>query len=305
MRSVKAAVAFALWSVILWTTGCSPFVENNTIEEIAPVIFWSLNEGGDGKIQISTMVPPLVREKKRIFTLKVDLQKQGGKEFNLIYYRELKPGQLRVVVINEELAKKGILSLISTLLVDPDISQRLYLVISRGNFDEYMRNQLDKQENLDYFLYRMLKHYESSNQGEMSILNLHQFKNKLFSPYADPFLPVFEVNTNDFFYKGTALFRHDKLINTITLMDDQIFQLIDNDHYLKLFPIPSADVTLGHVRSDVDVVVDPHFQSVTLKVGLTGRIEEYRGNKNLHNRADLSKLHQDIEHYWLAKPRIC
>ncbi|WP_419879110.1 Ger(x)C family spore germination C-terminal domain-containing protein [Brevibacillus centrosporus] len=301
MRWIHAAFALAILSGIIATTGCSPFVENNTIEEIAPVIFWSLNQSDDRHLEISTLVPPLIHEKKRMLTLKVDLQKQGGKEFNLIYYRELKPGQLRVIVINEELARKGVLPLISTYLMDTDISQRLYLIISRGNFEEFMREQLNDQANLDYFLYRMLKHYEASNQGEMSILNLHQFKNKLFSPYADPYLPLFEVKKDNFTYKGTAMFRHDKMINLLPLMDDQIFQLIDHDHYLKLFAVPSSDVILGHVRSKVDIDLDPAYKNMTIKIDLTGRLEEYRGNKNLHKREDLAKLHQDIEKYLVSR----
>ena len=53
---------------ILGMTACSPFVENNTIEEIAPVIFWYVKETGDGKLKISTLAPPLVKEHKRLLT---------------------------------------------------------------------------------------------------------------------------------------------------------------------------------------------------------------------------------------------
>lgn len=275
--------------------GCAPFVENNTIEDIAPVTFWSISKGEEGKIKMSTLVPPLVNEPKSLLTLEVDLLKQGGKDFNLRYYRELKVGQLRYFLIHEELAKQGIIQLINTLLTDYDVSQRMYLVIVKGNFDDYINRQAKKQENLDYYLYRMLRHYERKNQGEMTIVNLHEYKNKLFSPYSDPVLPVFKVANDNFTYEGTAFFSNDKLVETVTNTEDQLFQLLDNDHYLKFFPISNLDVVIGHLRSKVNVDLDKNLSLVTINVKLNGRIEEYQGNKNILNGNELMELHKEIE----------
>ncbi|XID93777.1 Ger(x)C family spore germination protein [Paenibacillaceae bacterium WGS1546] len=297
MCLIKRAALWVMLCSALLMAGCSPYMENNTIEEIAPVIFWSINDGGDGQLQISTLVPPLTKEKKRLLTLKVELLKQGRKDFNLIYYRELKAGQLRMILINEELAKKGIVSLINTLLTDPDISQRLYVVIVQGNFEDYLKNQLDKQENIDYFLYRMFKHYEQKNQGEMTIVNLHQFLKKLYSPYSDPILPVFKAGKDHFTYEGTALFRDDKMIATVRNMDDQVMQLIDNDHYLKLLSIPSLSVALGHVRSKVHIELNRNKSTISITTDLIGILEEYRGDKYLGDHKELAILNREIESY--------
>lgn len=286
-----------VWGIFvsLMIPGCAPFVENNTIEDIAPVTFWSISKGEKGKIKMSTLVPPLVNEQKSLLTLEVNLLKQGGKDFNLKYYRELKVGQLRMFLIHEELAKQGIIQLINTLLTDYDVSQRMYLVIVKGNFDEYINRQAKEQENLDYYLYRMLRHYERKKQGEMTIVNLHEYKNKLFSPFSDPVLPVFQVSKDNFTYDGTAFFSNDKLIETVTSTEDQIFQLLDNDHYLKFFPISELDVVIGDLRSRVNVDLDKNLSQVTINVKLNGRIEEYQGNKNILNGNELMQLQQEIE----------
>jgi spore germination protein len=267
------------------------------VEEIAPVVFWYINDGGEGKLKLSTVVPPLVKEKKRLLTLQVDLLKQGGKEFNLKYYRELKTGQTRILLINEELAKEGIIPLINTMLTDPEISQRLYLVIVKGNFEDYLKNQLDKQKSLDYFLYGMFKHYEGTHQGEITVVNLHQFMKKLYSPFSDPIAPVFKASEENFTYEGTAFFSHDKLMATVKNMDDQIFQLIDNDYYLKLLPIPALSVTLDHVRSKVHMKLNREHSAISIKVDLTGRIGEYRGDKNILDQDELANLNKEIESY--------
>ena len=290
MKQLKQLFSVSLLSSIVWITGCSPFVENNTIEELAPVIFWSIEEGEEGKLKISTLAPPLVKEQKRLLTQEVHLLKEGRKEFNLIYYRELKCGQLRMLFIGEKLAKKGITSLINTILTDPDISQRLFLAIVKGNVDEYIKNQLNKQPDLDYFLYRMFKHYEK--EGQITIVNLHQFMEKLYSPYADPILPVFKVNDGNFTYEGTALFQNDHLITSIQDMKDQIFQLIGNNHYLDVLPIPSLSVSLGKVRSKVRMDLNQDYSTMTIKVKLNGRIDEYRGDKNILDRDQLEVLNR-------------
>lgn len=284
-------------SGLLLLTGCAPFVENNLIEELSPVIFWSLEDAGEGKLTISTLVPPLIRERKRILRLQVNLIKQGGKGFNLLYYRELKAGQLRILLIHENLAKKGINSLLNNLFTAPDISHRLYLVIVKGSFDDYINSQLLKQEKLDYFLYRMLKHYEKKNQGELTIVNLHHFMKKLYSPYSYPTLPVFKVNNENFTYEGTAFFKHDKLIANVKQADDQIIQLIGNNRYLKFLPIPELSVAVGHIRSKVNTRINEDHSSMYMHVDLNGRIEEYRGNENILEPGQLAELNQEIKSY--------
>ncbi|WP_142329247.1 hypothetical protein [Bacillus sp. AFS088145] len=111
-------------------------------------------------------------------------------------------------LIHEELAKQGIIQLINKLLTDYDISQRMYLVIV-GNFDDNINRQAKKQENLDYYLYGMLRHYERKKQVEMTIVNLHEYKNKLFSPYSDSVLPVFKITKDNFTHKGTEELKVD------------------------------------------------------------------------------------------------
>ena len=286
---------------ILGTTACSPFVENNTIEEIAPVIFWYVKETGDGKLKISTLAPPLVKEQKRLLTEEVHLLKQGGREFNLNYFRELKIGQLRVLLLDEKVSKKGIRQLVNTVLIEPAISQRLYLVIVTGDVDDYINNQLTKQPDLDYFLYRMFKHYEK--QGDINIVNLHQFMKKQYSPYADPVLPLFKANHDNFSYEGMALFKDDRLITTIQKRQDEIFQLISNNFYLKTLAIPSLSVSLGKVRSKVDMALNHDYSILTMKVKLEGRVEEYHGGKNIRDRNQFADLKRDIISYLEAQSR--
>ncbi|PLR80599.1 Ger(x)C family spore germination protein [Bacillus sp. V33-4] len=277
--------------------GCSPFVEDNIVEEIAPVTFLSMTKGEQGKLKVSTLVPPVTKEEKHLLSLEIDLLKQGRKNFNSRYYRELKLGQLRALFFSQELAEQEVLPIINTILADPDVSPRLYLVIVKGNFDEYLKSQMKKQKDLDYFLYRMLKRYERDNQGEFTIVNVHQFLKEARSPFVDPVLPVFKADKKDLKYEGTGFFRNDKLAGMATSEEEEIFQLLDEDRYINDLPILPLSVSLGHVRSQIDVQFSKDHSSMDLIVDLRGRIDEYRGRKNIHNDSDFKELNREIEKY--------
>ncbi|MEK5100223.1 MULTISPECIES: hypothetical protein [Bacillus] len=93
--------------------------------------------------------------------------------------------------------------------------------------------------------------YEKASQGEMSIVNLHHFKNQLYTHFSDPYAPVFQTDGYHFKYEGTALFQDDKLANVISGIDDQTFQIINNNRYLKYLPLPGHSIVLGQARSAV------------------------------------------------------
>ncbi|KZE67749.1 spore gernimation protein [Fictibacillus phosphorivorans] len=295
MKHKHTKILFVIFVNMIVLSGCSPIKEKNLIEEIAPVTFWSIRKGEDENLRMSTLIPPLVKEKKRLLTVQVDLLKEGMKGFNLKYYRELKVGQLRMLLISEEIAKEGISPLIDTILTDPDISKRLYLAVVRGNFDEYMNNQLKMQEDLDYYLYRMFKHYD--NQGKLTIINLHQFMKTLHSPAHSPLLPVFEASEENFQYLGTGIFNNDKLIETTNYMEEQIFQLIDNDHFLKYFAIRDLSIVLGHVKANVHLNMDNTYSELKLNVQLNGRLDEIAREHKLLTRDELSRFESEIELY--------
>lgn len=278
----------------IFFTGCIPFSKVNTIEETSPVILWYMTEE-NGKLVLSTLIPPLIKEEKRLLRTKVDLLKEGNKGFNLKYYRELKSGQLRMLLINEKVASKGIINQINTLLVDPEISQRLYLIVVRGNFDDYIEKQIQKQPDLDYYLYRLLQHYEK--KGDMTITNLHEFKKRYYSPYVDPILPVFDVENENFTYSGTAIFKEDRIVGLVSTFPDQYMQLLGNDHYLDTFVIPQLKITFGKVHSKVDMDFNSDLQILNIKMILDGRIEEYRGERDLYLTTEQDQLLNDIKQH--------
>lgn len=294
-RGVKTTILVSTFICLLLTTSCDILPENNSIEEIAPVIFWYVKKGDKKHLKISTAVPPLLKEKKQLFSLEVDLLKQGSKDFNLIYYREMKVGQLRMIFIDEKIAKRGVLEIVNSLLIDPDTSQRLFIVIVKGDFESYLKKQIKDKENAEYYLYLMLKHYEDQNQGELTPVNLHEFKKMFYTPYTDPYIPVFKADQNNFKYEGTAIFKKDKLVKTLSNMDDQVFQLMGTDNYLKYLAIPKLSVVLGRVHTDVHYHLNDTYSKLFINVKMVGRIEDFKNENDRMNDENIKKLKSSIE----------
>ena len=66
----------------------------------------------------------------------------------------------------------------------------------------------------------------------------------------------------NFIYDGTAFFRDDKLVATISDINDQILQLLNNDYHLELLPIPSLAVSLGQIRAKVNIEIEEFEEQI-------------------------------------------
>ncbi|REE91561.1 spore germination protein [Paenibacillus taihuensis] len=295
----RTTIVLLSTSMIMLVCGCDLLPENNMIEEITPIIFWSVQGGGeeDGKITISTLVPPLIKEKKRVLSLKVSLLNEGNKGFNLTYYNELKAGQIRLLFVDEAYAKRGLTRLINTVLTDPNISQRLYLVITKGNFNEFLAKHLGETDNIDYYLYRMFKHYEKKKQGEITVVNLHQFMKMLYSQVSDPQLPVFRAEGEQFLYEGTAFFDRDSMVTEIRGKDDQIIQLLYRDRFVRYLVLPDLAVTLGHIRARTRKKLTPDLSSLSIEIDVKGRIDELNSLARIEDNFQYAALTRKIERY--------
>lgn len=80
-------------------------------------------------------------------------------------------------------------------------------------------------------------------------------------------------------------------------VDDNIFQLLDNDHFLKVLAIPKLSISLGRIRSNVRMKLSKDYSSLSIHVGLKGRIEEYQGEMNIQSEEQSEHLIHEIEVY--------
>lgn len=287
-----------LWMVLglLVAGGCSYVDRSNTIEEISPVVLLYLEEGEeDGSLKMSTIIPPLRKEKKSLVTTTSNTITAGSYLHNLKYHRETKGGQIRIIFFAEDLAKRGLFPLLDTLQHDPEISSRVFLAVVKGDMIGYLTNQLFRgQEQLDLYLYKMFAHYEK--QGQLTTSNLHEFLSRLYNPYADPILPYYTVQNHELHYAGTALFCEDRIVGVTSLPDDVFFQMLRKKGSVqKMVSLPEENVVLGSIKTWRKVKVDDSLRKVRIEVTLKGRLEEIPSRQRMTNLQEWRELEGKLE----------
>jgi spore germination protein len=244
------------------------------IENISPVVLLYLDEGEDGTMKISTIIPPLRKEKKKVLTTTTKTLITGRFFNNQKYHREMKAGQIRMIFFSEAMAKRGLAPFLDTLQRNPEISSRVFLSVVAGEMIEYLNSQLRSgQEQIDLYLYKMFTHYEQ--QEQMTISNMHEFLAMLYNPYADPVLPYYTVENDQLHYAGTALFRGDKMVGVVPIYEDVFFQMLRRKNSVqKSVSLSTEDVMLGSMKTERQVSFADSYQKVLIDVRLTGQVEE-------------------------------
>jgi spore germination protein len=103
----------------------------------------------------------------------------------------------------------------------------------KGDIEALVKNKMKKQKDLDYYLYRMLKHYEKDNQGEITVTNIHEFMEKSYTPLLDPFIPVYNIDKDSLSYEGTGFFSNGKLNGRQIRMKTNFFSFLDKLNFLR------------------------------------------------------------------------
>jgi len=168
MKVVRAL--FALGSALI-LTGCSWLSPaTNVVEEISPTILMYLSQSGDSELECTIVVPAVKNEKKQVLTVRGRSMKETRLKLNFIHNREFKSGQMRMLFLSEDLARGGVIRHLNTLLLDQEITDRLYLAVVRGDFAGFLREQIRLQKNYDRILYKRFRHYENQVTQQKSAL---------------------------------------------------------------------------------------------------------------------------------------
>jgi|HigsolmetaAR204D_1030405.scaffolds.fasta_scaffold02873_3 spore germination protein len=291
---MKIIIVLAMAVLLYGCVGIAP--KTNMIENITPTILLYLKEGENSTVESTMVIPAVKEEKKQVLTVRSKMMKESRYLLTRNYYREIKSGQLHLLFISEDMAKKGIIDHINTLLLDQEIKTRLYMAVIRGDFTSYLQSQFDQQEGIDRFLYKMFRHYEK--KGDLTIVDLHQFLVDYYSPYSDPVLPVFDIQQGQLIYAGTALFREDRLVKSIPVHEDFLFRFI---HHSRCFhtniPLPDRNIVLGSVFATREIRFDDRHEHGIVKVRLRGIVEEYTGDKDLSRPEEADDMIRDLERY--------
>src|SRR5690606_12649931 len=147
-------------------------------------------------------------------------------------------GQLRTILFNKNMAETmGIASFLDTLQRDSSIGSLIFLALTDNAEKTINNTNYEEYPEMGSYIYQLFDKHEKKEMLVNS--NLHDFITTLYEIGIDPTLPIIKnVNGVAPSIAGVALFKDDKIVGSISLI---------NTFYLKLFTNNSAflgDITV-------------------------------------------------------------
>jgi spore germination protein len=164
-------------------------------------------------------------------------------------HKQLVSGQLRVVIFNEKLAKKGVLPLVDTLFRDASVSSTLYMAVSKGDVEDIlMHKYLDIPDAGAYIVENI---HQNIIREQFISSTLHEFLSNYYS-LEDPMIPLLERKGEAVELKDVAVFRGDRMVGTVNPNETFYLKLIRDRYKAGNIEVSLDREALGKVASQIE-----------------------------------------------------
>lgn len=147
-------------------------------------------------------------------------------------------GATRVVLFNEEFAKRGIESYLNRIDSLFDYRKTLNTVVCREPTKEFFNIETDKALAIGLFIDNILRNLK--DEGNSICLDVGDLLSDIAFGSVGYVLPYIGIESNDLKYLGLAVFKDSKLIDIIDVHDTEplLYILADNTKLVELIPDP-------------------------------------------------------------------
>ncbi|WP_099353195.1 Ger(x)C family spore germination protein [Fredinandcohnia onubensis] len=217
----------AILLCFLFCTACMAPEKIIEMQGISTIIGYDLLDDNTYKGTISLLQFDRKEEKTSV-TLSAEgtTSKQIRQKLEERTSHDITSGQLRTILFNKNMAETvGITSFLDTMQRDSSIGSLIFLAIT-DNAEETINNtNYEEYPEMGSYIYQLLDKHEKKEMLVNS--NLHDFITTLYEIGIDPTLPMIKnANGAAPSISGVALFKDDKIVGSISLI---------NTFYLKLF----------------------------------------------------------------------
>lgn len=310
---MKNIVILLLCSLLC--TACTPPGKIIEKQGISTIIGYDLLDDNTYKGTISLLQFERKEEKTSV-TLSADgtTGKQIRQKLEGQSSHDITSGQLRSILFNKNMAETvGISSFLDIMQRDTRISPLIFLAIT-DNAEETINNtNYEEFPEMGSYIYQLLDKHEKKEMLVNS--NLHDFITTLYEIGIDPTLPMIK-NANGVApsIDGVALFKDDKMVGSISLINTFYLKLFTNNNAFlgditveiptdKLEKrgmaernLPKSDsykITLHPIKYKGNIEIK-NEELVHLNAMLSVSILEFQPTTSLKNKESLNKMEQLI-----------
>ncbi|TCP57708.1 spore germination protein [Tumebacillus sp. BK434] len=294
----------ALLAAAVLVTGCA---RQNVLEDLGLILVVGYDVDKSGMLKMTVAMPEVseeATEKVQIITSKGDLSKEARSNISMSTDRQVVSGQLRTAIFSETLARQGVLRVLDTLQRDVNITSSLILCISDGTTQELINGSYRDRPQIGKYIFELLR--KEAKNYTVPRTTLHDFIRQYHSYGADPIVPYVKKLGGNVSAAGTALFRDDKFVGSLSPEETKMLLLLrgsgeGGDIKQALRTGKNNKVTeqimLTFVRADhrYKVSMKDGNPVVVFEVEVAGQVVEYTGPKPLSEPAQLKKVERAIE----------
>lgn len=194
-------------------------------------------------------------------------------------------GHLRVIVISEKLAKKGVQNINDYLRRNPEVRRLAWMVVSKGKASEAMQASPELERLPTLYLLATLEHAIQLGKFPTDFLGI--FWSSSSKKGQEPFLPIVEIKKEQTVeISGLAYFKGDKMVGVTKPLEIGYYMAtmgINPGGYTAVVPVPGTTSTVmfhsKHRKSKILVDLKNGQPHVTVKVRVDGDLEEKSNEK--------------------------
>ncbi|MCM3714135.1 Ger(x)C family spore germination protein [Alkalihalobacillus oceani] len=286
--------------VVLLCTGCA---DHKIVEELGFVhtIGYDRITAGEheGKLLVTVSFP--VAESNGLARQTISTIAETSKEAWIFLSRQtdknLVAGQIRSILIGEELAKEGVKQIIDTLKRDPIIGTRLRISVVKGRANDLMTNKYPYFSELDESIAFLLK--KEAKLNTIPDMSLNRFFSDYYDDGIDPMAAYLLIGEAGMISHGVALFQEDRFVKSLDPTTSRILFLVTGDFKRGDLSIKLDDEkTLfsflsPHRQIGVNVESIDNVQ-VTMNIEFSGYLLEYQGSRDLSSKEEIFSLERSI-----------
>lgn len=275
--------AWLLAGTLILLNGC---VEKEIIDDINIVSAFGYDLVEGGKVRGTAIIPVYKADKSisnESFTEVADISKETLGGMQKKSSDPLANGSLEMVLYNEKLAKKGLISLVDTLQRDASIGARVYMAVVEGEVKPMLESSLGNR-GTGVYLTNLIE--QNIYRRDLPQSNLHLFLYRYYARGMDPYLPYLKLAGDKVEIQGVALFQEDKMIRTLSNKKLFFFKLLADNYSQGAYTLKLkgkdefANVQAINSKRKIKVNVSQNKPvSIDIHIDLNGHIREYSGNK--------------------------
>ncbi|WP_052129852.1 Ger(x)C family spore germination protein [Ureibacillus sinduriensis] len=164
-------------------------------------------------------------------------------------------GQLRVALFGEELAKKGLDDSIHALIMNPEVSNGIYLAVVEGKANSLIESKYKNITDIGQHIFQLIDHNIEQNHALSS--TLHEVNRDNTTKLTNFSLPMLKKQGEFIEISGIALFNEGKMVGSLPSEDILYAKMIRNDFQdgtLEL-TLPSATLKMESTISEEDIQI--------------------------------------------------